>query len=407
MPMTRISGFLCCTTLALALAGAAQGQPRSRRDRGCRQGVRRRRGVLRRRYRHRAHRQPRLDSVGRCEPDRDPESGRDRELDPQAQAAHTRISSPSRAMDARDMTSSPERCPSSSSSCSTSRGPSPGEGLRRSATSRTSRASGSRSSTRPEGALRSRLRAFPGAVLRRAEGGRPGDHRDRDRPLAARERPPEREEQHLTFAGALPARPRRRLPRQRANEADDGRARLPPVPRARARSGRRRASRGQTRACPISTGSSRRSGMRSTGPRSRPSPSPRRPSPSRSGSTSTRSAGRSGSCLRSRPCYWGTENGPTDGRGDSGADLRRLDQAGGVRPGGASTEFLPPGGRARPEDLAERADPGRRIAPALVRRGQGDDRPDPRRLPAAIATLGPRPGGRLAVRLVGEPAQAR
>ena len=25
MPLTRISGFLCCTALALALAGAAQG----------------------------------------------------------------------------------------------------------------------------------------------------------------------------------------------------------------------------------------------------------------------------------------------------------------------------------------------------------------------------------------------
>ena len=49
---------------------------------------------------------------------------------------------------------------------------------------------------------------------------------------------PDRDGQPLELAGALPARPRRRVPGERPDEADHGRARLPPVPEAAARAAR-------------------------------------------------------------------------------------------------------------------------------------------------------------------------
>src|SRR5206468_11135788 len=58
----------------------------------------------------------------------------------------------------------------------------------------------------------------------------------RCRPVAARERQPVREGQRLDLARSLPPRPRRRLPREQADQAADGRARLPSVPEPEQRS---------------------------------------------------------------------------------------------------------------------------------------------------------------------------
>ena len=59
------------------------------------------------------------------------------------------------------------------------------------------------------------------------------------------------------------------VPGERARAAADGRVQLPPVPEQRDRLARRAATRGRTPASSTSTGSSRRSGMRSRAPRSR------------------------------------------------------------------------------------------------------------------------------------------
>ena len=74
-------------------------------------------------------------------------------------------------------------------------------------------------------------RGVPRRRLRRAQGGRPGDPRDRARPLAARQRPADRDEQRLDLAGAVPRRARGVVPLERPHAAADGRAQLPPVSR--------------------------------------------------------------------------------------------------------------------------------------------------------------------------------
>ena len=74
-----------------------------------------------------------------------------------------------------------------------------------------------------------RLRVAARRDLRRAQGRRPGHRRDRRRARAARRRPPVGPADAL--ADRVPARPRRRLPRERAHEADHGRALDPPVRR--------------------------------------------------------------------------------------------------------------------------------------------------------------------------------
>ena len=79
-------------------------------------------------------------------------------------------------------------------------------------------------------ALGAGLRPVPRDRLRRAEGGGPGDQSRGRRPLAARERPPQREEQRLHVSGAVPARSRELVPRERPRPAADGRVQLPSLP---------------------------------------------------------------------------------------------------------------------------------------------------------------------------------
>ena len=83
-----------------------------------------------------------------------------------------------------------------------------------------------------------RLRRAARPLLRRAEGGRPGDPGDRPRPLRPRQRPAAGAVERLHLAGPLPPRPRRRLPRERPDAAADGRARPPPLPALGPRPGR-------------------------------------------------------------------------------------------------------------------------------------------------------------------------
>ena len=73
------------------------------------------------------------------------------------------------------------------------------------------------------------LRGAAGARLRRLEGGRPDDQRHRRRALPARKRQPSRLRQHLHFAGEVPPGNGRCISRQRADEAADGRACVPPL----------------------------------------------------------------------------------------------------------------------------------------------------------------------------------
>ena len=77
------------------------------------------------------------------------------------------------------------------------------------------------------------VRAAARGLLRRAEGGQPGDHRRRAGPLAARQRQPDCSGQPVDIARALPPRPGGGVPGERADAPDHGRARLPRVPGAR------------------------------------------------------------------------------------------------------------------------------------------------------------------------------
>ena len=74
------------------------------------------------------------------------------------------------------------------------------------------------------------VRARARSVLRRAEVGRPLDHGGRRRSRPARHGQPTRAREPLDLSGPLPRRHRARLPPQQADEADHGRAQLPPVP---------------------------------------------------------------------------------------------------------------------------------------------------------------------------------
>ena len=77
---------------------------------------------------------------------------------------------------------------------------------------------------------------------------------------------PVRAEQRLALAGPVPARPRRRVPGERPHGADHGRARVPPVPAPSTDPPRTRLPVAERRPRRTSTGSSRRSGTRSTAP---------------------------------------------------------------------------------------------------------------------------------------------
>ena len=80
-----------------------------------------------------------------------------------------------------------------------------------------------------------RVRVVPRALVRRAQGGQPGDHGRRRRAVAARQRHAAREEQHLDLAGEVHPRSRDRLPAIASRQADHGRLRLPSVSGARPR----------------------------------------------------------------------------------------------------------------------------------------------------------------------------
>ena len=95
-------------------------------------------------------------------------------------------------------------------------------------------------SPRRAGSRGARLRGAARALLRRAEGGRSGDPGDRPGPLRPRQRPAAGAVERLHVAGPLPARPRRGVPRERADAAADGRARPPPLPALGQRPGQRR-----------------------------------------------------------------------------------------------------------------------------------------------------------------------
>ncbi len=85
-----------------------------------------------------------------------------------------------------------------------------------------------------------RLRRSARPVLRRSEGGRPGDPGDRPRPFRPRQRPAAGAVERLDVAGPVPARPRRGISRERADAAADGRARPSPLPALGPRPGQRR-----------------------------------------------------------------------------------------------------------------------------------------------------------------------
>ncbi len=102
-----------------------------------------------------------------------------------------------------------------------------------------------------------RLRARARGVLRRDQERRPLDHGDRDRPRPARHRQPSRSREPLHLAGPLHSRHRPRVPQDQAEEADHGRAELPPVSERvhrQARDGLRVAERGHSEPRPHQAG---------------------------------------------------------------------------------------------------------------------------------------------------------
>src|SRR6185503_2863172 len=90
-------------------------------------------------------------------------------------------------------------------------------------------------------------------------------------------------------------------------------------------------------------------------------------------------------------------------RAAAGDLLQRHDHARRVRSERADAQLLPPDRRDRPRALAERARARRRLAPALVRRDQADNRPDPRQLPGDARALAARDRRRAPGRRMGEP----
>ena len=141
-----------------------------------------------------------------------------------------------------------------------------------------------------------RLRAAPGPELRRAQSGRPDDQRDRRRGLAARRRSgrPRRHHSPTTFIPDLG----RAYRRERADAADHGRARLPPVPRHSSIPPTSRTRATPRSRSPTTASSSRCSGRRSTGPRR---------SARRSRSSTTSSASSRGSPAAKARVYTGAE----------------------------------------------------------------------------------------------------
>ena len=393
--MTRTRGLLlcACAVLACAAAGAARAGLDVGRDRGRRQDRRRRRRVLRHAQRRRPEGEPRLDHWDAANPTAIAGQAEIASWLPQAQAAGTRIIFAVSPMNARDLTATPRRAAQFAAFVT-----------------RSSRATfptvkdyviGNEPnqprfwlpqfSTPASRSLPRRLPAGAGRLVRRAQGRRPDDQRDRDRPLAARKRP----------AASRRATSRARrcascttsaspTARADADQAADGRARLPPVPAAetaiRPSVGYAWPNAGLAEPRPDQAGGLGRV-QRHRAADLRRAPQDR--FEAAAGSTSTRSAGRSRPCRRwRRSTSASRRRHQVINEDDQATYYTRHDHARRVRPRRADAQLLPPGRRDRPRPLAERARARRRLAPALVRRGQADDRPDPRQLPGHAGRAG-------------------
>ena len=252
-------------------------------------------------------------------------------------------------------------------------------------------------------------RARARRLLRRAQGRRPDDQRDRRRPLAARQRPAVR------ARATARARPSASCTTSASPTARASRTKplmdelaFHPYPQRVAGPAEHRLRVAERRPRRTSTGSSRRSGTRSTAPRSRRSPRPARP-PSKPLRFDLDEVGWQVAPLPAlASLYTGVETAGTKvvSEDDQATLLRRHDHARRVRSRRADAQLLPPGRRDRPRPLAERARARRRLAPALVRRGQADDRPDARQLPGRAGQLAARDRRRPPDRGVGEPQAA-
>ena len=172
---------------------------------------------------------------------------------------------------------------------------------------------------------RARIRAAARRGLRRAESSSPPRHGLRRRARPARRRQAEHRPRHA-LADGVHRRPRRRLPGERASDADHGRVRLPPYPETSARA---RTSRTRT---------ARRSGSRTT--RSSSASSAPRSTERRSVARLCRSSTTSsGSRRRSRP------QGAALHRHRAGDDeAGRRDDAGADLPAGDADDLLPADG---------------------------------------------------------------
>ena len=284
---------------------------------------------------------------------------------------------------ARALTTTRMPCSSTRSTSPCSRAPSRRSRTSSSATSRTSRASGSRSSTRRTERLRGRLLPLLAAAYDALKAVDPAirvvglglSPRGNDQPNArttSRSRP----------SASCTASARRTA--DAPDAPDHGRARVPSVSGPRPRQPDEGLPVAERRR-PTSTGSSRRSGMRSAGPASRRS-------------AKARSAGRIP--FRLDELGWQVGSSPTRpshvGREASRRRTRRRRRASTPRRS-ATSPATPRCARfcsscsatSRSRPLAGRARPRRRFASALVRRRQGHVRRDRRPLPREDALLAP------------------